>query len=293
MYYIISNPISGRKKHNYKKIKALYQYLDDNHIEYTLFESKYFKHPLEIAQQITTSNDSGNIIVIGGDGTFNEVVNGIKDLSKWNIGLIPSGSGNDFAKCLNLPIHNLLECLKIIINGHVAQFDYILVNDMKCVNVLGTGIDVTVLNNFEKHQKMKGSFRYFYSLLEALLHLKWYEFDVSLDDSEFVHKKGFLITLCNGSHIGGGIPICPNAKANDQKLEFVFVDQIKKRKLPLYLLKLMTGKIFQIKEAQHVYCEKAIFQDQKSFTLQIDGNLINNQRQYCCKIIKKGLNMYQ
>ena len=45
-------------------------------IEYKIYESQYYRHPVEIAKQITTDNDSGDIIVIGGDGTFNEVLNG-------------------------------------------------------------------------------------------------------------------------------------------------------------------------------------------------------------------------
>ena len=101
MFYIIANPTSGRKKSNAKELNQIYDYLNDNKIEYRLFESQYYHHPYEIAKQITSEHESGDLIVIGGDGTFNEVLNGIKDLSKWNIGLIPTGSGNDFAKSIN------------------------------------------------------------------------------------------------------------------------------------------------------------------------------------------------
>ncbi len=293
MYYIISNPISGRKKNNYKKIKEVYRYLDENKIDYQLYESQYFQHPKEIAYQITSQNLSGDIIVIGGDGTFNEVINGIVDLDKWNLGLIPAGSGNDFAVCLGLNPKNLIEDLKVILKKEIKPVDYIQVNDMRCVNVLGTGIDVEVLINFEKHTKLKGSFRYFYSLLEALFHIKWHEFDVSIDGGSFEHKKGFLVTLCNGSHIGGGIPICPNANPNDGKLEFVFVNQVKKIKIPGYLIKLMKGKIFTIKEAQHIYCQKAIFKDNRNVLLQIDGNITDDYNEYKCEIINNGIKMYR
>lgn len=292
MYYIISNPISGRKKKNYKKIQQIYKYLDDNQIPYELYESKYAKHPTEIAKNITTTHESGNIIVIGGDGTFNEVINGINDLSKWNFGLIPTGSGNDFASCLKLPKKNYIECLKVILNNNLKSLDYIKVNDMKCVNILGTGIDVDVLLNFEKHTKLKGSFRYFYSLIETLFHIKWHEFDVSIDDGPFEHKKGFIITLCNGSYFGGGIPICPSANPSDNKLEFIFVRPIKKIKILSALIKLMKGKIFKIKETEHICCKKAIFKDSKNLQLQIDGNITNDYNEYVCEIINEGLKMY-
>lgn len=292
MYHIICNLFSGRKHKKSKKIAKIFQYLEENKIEYQVYYTKYTKHPTELAREITTTYESGDLIVIGGDGTFNEVLNGISDLSKWHLGLIPTGSGNDLATNLNIKKKNYLECLKTILNGNLKAIDYIKVNDLICANVLGTGIDVEVLLNFEKHAKLKGRLRYFVSLIQTLFHLKWHEFDVSIDDGPFVSKKGLIIALCNGSNIGGGIQICPNAKTNDHQLEFVFVGCFKKRKLLGYLLKLLKGKIFSLKEAEHIYCKKAIFKDQKPLVLQIDGNITNNYNEYVCEIIEEGLNMY-
>lgn len=292
MYHIIANPISGRKKKSYEKIRCVFDYLDEHNIEYVLHESKYYKHPIEIAKQITTENQKGNIIVIGGDGTFNEVLNGITNFSNWNVGLIPSGSGNDFASVIKFDKLSPLECLKKILENNITPIDYIKVNDMVCINVLGTGIDVDVLLNFEKHTKLKGSFRYFYSLLESLLHIRWYEFDVSIDDGPFERKKGLIVALCNGKNIGGGIPVCPIANQNDNYLDFVFVKDFKKIKTPILLLKLMRGKIFKIKEASHVLCKKAVFRSNKNLVLQIDGNITNDYCEYKCEIVENGLNMY-
>lgn len=293
MFYIIANPASERKKSNAKELNEIYKYLNENKIEYRLFETQYYHHPYEIAKQITNENESGDLIVIGGDGTFNEVLNGIKDLSKWNIGLIPSGSGNDFAKAINFSSKDKIECLKKILQKEVKPVDYIKVNDKVCVNVLGSGIDVEVLVNFEKHTKMRGSFRYLYSFVETFFKFKWKEFDVSLDDGPFERKRGLLVTLCNGSHIGGGIPICPSAKASDGQLEFVFVKAVKKIKLPPYLIKLMNGKIYSFPETEHVYCQKAVFKDSNNLELQIDGNITNDCNEYRCEIVNKGINMYR
>lgn len=292
MYHIIANPISGRKKGNKDKIKCVFDYLDENKIEYVLHESKYYRHPVEIAKEITSNQDEGDIIVIGGDGTFNEVLNGICDFSKWKIGLIPCGSGNDFATVIGFNGLSPLEALKRILNKNESKVDYIKVNDMVCVNVLGTGIDVDVLLNFEKHTKLKGSFRYFYSLLESLLHLKWYEFEVSIDGGPFERKKGLIVALCNGQHIGGGIPVCPAATQNDNYLNFVFVKDFKKIKVLGLLIKLMNGKILTAKETTHVLCKKAVFKSDKNLVLQIDGNITNDYCQYNCEIVENGLNMY-
>ena len=293
MYHIITNPISGRKKNNLKRIQGVFDYLNENNIEYKLYESQYYRHPVELARQITTENESGDLIVIGGDGTFNEVLNGITNFSAWNIGLIPSGSGNDFASVIGFSKKTPVESLKTILKKEVKPVDYIKVNDMVCINVLGTGIDVDVLLNFEKHKKLKGSFRYFYSLLESLLHLKWYEFDVSIDDGPFEHKKGLIVALCNGQNIGGGIPVCPKACPSDNKLNFMYVSEFKKITLLDKLLKLMSGNIHKMKEAQHIACKKAVFKDNTNLVLQIDGNITNEYNEYRCEIIENGINMYR
>ena len=164
---------------------------------------------------------------------------------------------------------------------------------MVCVNVLGTGIDVDVLLNFEKHKKLKGSFRYFYSLLESLLHLKWYEFDVSIDDGPFEHKKGLIVALCNGQNIGGGIPVCPKACPSDNKLNFMYVSEFKKITLLGKLIKLMSGNIHKMKEAHHITCKKAVFKDNQNLVLQIDGNITNEFKEYRCEIVENGINMYR
>ncbi len=292
MFHIISNPISGRKKSNSKRMKAIFDFLNENKVEYVLYESQYYKHPTEIAKKITSENESGDIIVIGGDGTFNEVLNGISDFSKWNIGLVPAGSGNDFAKNIGLSA-DLIEDLKIALKKEVKPIDYIKVNDNICVNVLGTGLDVEVLINFEKHTKLKGSFRYFVSLIEALFPLKFHEFDVSIDDGPFERKKGLIIALCNGSDFGGGITICPPANSSDGKLEFVFVDEVKNIQIPKYLINLMSGKILKMPATQHIQCEKVVFKDASNLTLQIDGNITNEYKEYKCEIVRKGINMYR
>lgn len=296
MFHIIVNPISGRKKNQDKKNKFLLQikkYLDEKKIAYKWYVSEYYRHPNELAKKITSENENGSIVTIGGDGTFNEVLNGVNNLDKWNLGLIPAGSGNDFASAINFSKKKPLECLDKIFMSEAKKTDYILVNGKRCANVLGTGIDIAVLENFEKHKKLKGKFRYLVALISALLHFDWYSFDVSIDGKEFEHKSGFIICLCNGSSIGGGITICPGANCYDEKLEFVYVDKMKKIKIPFYLVSLLNKKIFKKKGVQHIYCQKAVFKSNKPFVIQIDGNITEPNNEYNCEIVKGGLNLYR
>lgn len=292
MFHIIYNPFSGRKKKKNQQLDEVFKYLDENKVEYKLYKTEYYRHPFDLSKQITEENESGNIIVIGGDGTLSEVINGIKDLSKWNIGIIPAGSGNDFVSCLGIEI-DPLENIKTILKENITKVDYIKVNDGMCLNILGTGIDVEVLQNFERHTKLRGKFRYLYSLLEALLKVRWHEFDVSIDDGPFEHKVGFIITLCNGCNFGGGITICPGADPTDGKLEFVMVNKMKKIKILGSLIKLMKKKVFTMKETEHIYCKKAVFRDNEKLVIQIDGNISKDYNEYRCEVVPQGLNIYK
>ena len=123
--------------------------------------------------------------------------------------------------------------------------------------------------------------------------LKFHEFDVSIDGGPFERKKGLIIALCNGSDFGGGITICPIADSSDGKLEFVFVDEVKKIQIPKYLINLMSGKILKMPATQHIQCERAVFKDVNNLTLQIDGNITNEYKEYKCEIVRKGINMYR
>ena len=136
MYHVIANPVAGRKKVNQTYVETL-KYLKEASIEHILYETKEYEDPLQVAKQIDKAYpDGGKMIVIGGDGTINEVINGLTNLSKWEIGIIPAGSGNDIAAKLNIPIKKPLEALNLILNGEAKEMDLIDVNGMKCIQEL-------------------------------------------------------------------------------------------------------------------------------------------------------------
>ena len=73
----------------------------------------------------------------------------------------------------------------------------------------------------------------------------------------------------------------------------MFVNQVKKIKIPYLLIKLMSKKILTLPVTEHIYCEKAVFKDDKNVMLQIDGNITNDYNEYVCEVVNNGLNMYR
>ena len=113
MYYFIVNPgsRSGRGKAVWQIVEGI---LEREKVEYRVFFTAYRYHATKLAREITSQKEKLTLVTVGGDGTVNEVVDGIQDFSRVTFGYIPTGSSNDFARSLDLPIspeaaiHNIL-----------------------------------------------------------------------------------------------------------------------------------------------------------------------------------------
>lgn len=101
MYAFIVNPHS-RTGLGLKIWRQLELILKERKIKYQLCMTRYPRHASEFAEKLTETYDDLTLVALGGDGSINEVVNGIRDLSKVTFGYIPVGSGNDFARSMKL-----------------------------------------------------------------------------------------------------------------------------------------------------------------------------------------------
>ena len=102
MYSFIVNP-NARSGLGLEIWKQVEEILNEKNVEYKVYMTRYPEHASEFAKEITEAYENPTIIAMGGDGTVNEVMNGITDFSKVTLGYIPIGSSNDFARGLELP----------------------------------------------------------------------------------------------------------------------------------------------------------------------------------------------
>lgn len=269
MYQIIFNPTAGKKKAS-KGLQTVCALLTERGVAYQVHQTAETRDAEKIARRLTKAGAT-NLIVLGGDGTLHEVLNGIDDPARCNLGLIPLGTGNDFAEALGLPL-DVRKATEIIISGEVKPVDYLQVGNRRCMNVAGFGMDVDVLVRCQKG-KLKGKIKYLMSLLQALFAYKGCTLTVE-SEQETRQCNALLAAACNGSQFGGGIRICPTAKPNDGKLEVVTVDCIGGVfKLLGALFKLLGGKILTYPKTTHYLCDKVKFTPQKPTIVQLDGEL--------------------
>jgi YegS/Rv2252/BmrU family lipid kinase len=203
MYHIIANPKAGDKKVA-RLLKRTLKLLKKAGAEYTLHETHYKGHGTQIAEELT-QEDGVKLIALGGDGTVHDVLNGIRDVEKCNFGIIPLGTGNDFAASARIP-YNVKKAVEVILKGDTKPTDFLEIGGKRCMNVGGVGIDVDVLLRCNKG-KRRGKLKYLKSLIISFFKFHGYDLVVECE-GEIIEKKVLMVAACNDKQFGGGIKVC-------------------------------------------------------------------------------------
>lgn len=274
-FYLIVNRKKLTRK-NLKIIEKVETVFKEHGADYEILRTQYRGHDKELAGEISLYDEEKAIIALGGDGTLHDILNGIKSFENTALGIIPLGTGNDFAKVCRLP-KNAVKCAKIILNSKPNPIDYIqLDSGVRSLNAIGMGIDVDVLKRVYSGKNTKKS-KYLKGLIVSLAKFQSYNFTVRYDGKEEKHY-GLIAALGNGRQIGGGIKLFPKAKIDDGYLELVIVDYISKPATVFEFVKLMLGKIHKIKKATVVKTKRAEFEycGDGDYFIQADGELYEN-----------------
>lgn len=287
MQHVIFNPVAGKKKAT-KNLQTVTRMLEERQIPYELHQSAGVRDAEAIVRRLTESGER-DIIALGGDGTLHEVLNGLSDPTACRLGLIPSGTGNDFAEAAGIPL-KAEEAMRLILDGEPKDTDHIEIGGRRCMNVAGLGMDVDVLERCQTG-KMKGKLKYLMSLLKSLFAFKGYGVTLEWDGKQEKHDA-LVATVCNGSQFGGGISVCPTADIQDGKLSVVVVDCIGgKWKIIKAFIELMKGRILEYPLTTHFLCDRIVFEPDLPCMVQLDGELYKDLR-FDAKICK-GLKVYR
>lgn len=287
MYDLIINPHASRGKAA-KKAKKVIEILNEKGVEFAAHYTAREKEAIEIAKELSEEGAT-DIIALGGDGTLNEVLNGINP-EKVNLGLIPCGTGNDFAAAAKIPL-DTEKALDIILNDSPKSTDYMVCGGVRGINVIGTGIDVDILKRCRRARFFKGKLQYVIALIVSLMKFKFYKFKI-IRGEQTEEKDALIACVGNGSQIGGGIRMCPKAVIDDGKLDFVIAGKLKKSRIPHAFVKLMQGKILEQNFTTMEYSEHVKINFDHPVTIQIDGELYDGI-DFDLSIVKGGINFYR
>jgi len=221
-----------------------------------------------------TSKDYQNydiVVACGGDGTLHNAIN--RALHKNIImGLIPIGSGNDFAKAIDLPT-NLNRCLDIIKEKKTRKIDLIQCSgdvDRWCVNTLGMGLDGLANSYNSRLKKYIGRLGYHVGAIMAAIRFKGTHMDVTIDD-EIMGGKRLMITACNGSVEGGAFVVGPAAEIDDGLIDLLIITPTPVLKLLYYIPKFKRGIPEGLDTAKSLKCSRVNVHTRKPISVHGDG----------------------
>ena len=289
MYNIIVNPWSGegKKKKLHARAIAHFQKLGQ---EVRVVASERPGQIKEIAHSLTREG-KGDVVVIGEDGTLHDALNGFTNFDKCALGLIPAGTGNDFAAAANIPSEPEA-AVELIVKGAPRYTEFMqLPRGVRGLNVAGTGIDVEILRRCRASKWLRGKLQYLISLIISLIKFKNYDLTVRVNGRE-VRYKTLIACVGNGFRFGGGIRMCPQAVLGDNLLDFVAVDNVKKSRILPAFIKLMQGRILEEKFSRFERCDHIEIFSERPLTVQVDGELYDDLP-FVADVVRDTLRMYR
>lgn len=221
------------------------------------------------------------IIAAGGDGTLNEVVNGIgENLGSARVGLIPLGTGNDFARTISVP-DDLEAAIDLIIIGETREVDLVRVTSDEVryfVNVSAGGFSGLVDEKLTPEiKKTWGPLAYLRGAAAALSELRAYRTTLALDNSESLTLDLYNVVVANGRYVAGGTLIAPEASIDDGLLDIVLIPKRSAPELALLAAQVALGT--------HLTSEGIVFRRAAQLTVNskpgmwfnVDGELVGNE----------------
>ncbi|MCI8417813.1 MAG: diacylglycerol kinase family lipid kinase [Lachnospiraceae bacterium] len=253
MYYFIVNPSSrsGQGRRVWQQVEAELERLS---MEYRVFFTSGQFHATNLSREITHMPGRHTLVAVGGDGTINEVINGIQDFDRITFAYIPTGSSNDFARSLGLPsdpmqaLHNIL---------HPTYYTRIDLGQMEYGNhtrlfavSCGMGFDAAVceeaFRSRIKHLLNRlglGKLTYVGIALHQMILLRAHPIYMTVDSSlKKAFPRTFFISVLNCPYEGGGLKLCPKASPSDRQLDYCVVERMSKLFLSLMLPTAYFGK---------------------------------------------------
>ncbi len=282
--FLVYNPFSGKKKGE-KVFKQILPIFEEAGISVIHKATEYSRHAVDIMKNEDLRFVDA-IVVLGGDGTLNEVINGILERNDnyvlQPLGIIPCGTGNAFATDLGFN-RNPIKAVKAIINGNILKVDCGLVNfqnlngfmeNRYMLNMVGLGIAVDS-NIRAERMRFWGPMRYNLSILLEIFNIKKKEYTVDINISPSLsirQQKCSIIMIQNTKHGGDQMVLAPDAKIDDGYLDIIYAPKFGRYKmLKLFQKVLDNGKHVNDPNVVSQKFESLTIKSNKKMNINLDG----------------------
>ncbi len=255
---LIYNPQAGHQRAK-KLLNQVESYFKQKEIEFELFLTDYPRHATEFIAKSDFSQFDG-IIAAGGDGTLFEVINGYFQNSlkkRIPVGVLPVGTGNAFARDLNIESSQWKEAIDIISLNKPKKVDvgkYITENKTYYfLNILGLGF-VADVGETARHLKLLGNISYTIGVLYRTLLLNTHQLTIEIDGQTY-ERENIFVEISNSKYTADFL-MAPNAENDDGYLDITLLGKITRTKLLKFFPKVFTGEHIHFEEIETFKAKK-------------------------------------
>ncbi len=286
-WLVIVNPNAGKKKGK-KDWTIISDLLNRYGISFNHMFTEAKHHAIKLAAD-AIEKGSRKILVVGGDGTMNEVVNGVFSQSHVPttgiiLGMITVGTGNDWGRMFNIPMEyeSAIRVIKkedifLQDTGIIKFYSGTDIRERFFVNIAGLGFDALVVkrSNRQKERGRSSQALYFLTLLRSLL---WYRYtNTSIEiDGKKIQNDTFTISLGIGKYSGGGMIQTPRAIADDGLFELTLVKRMRKGEIIRSLKKLYDGTILEHPKVEGYTGSRIKIDSDPLIHVEVDGESLGH-----------------
>ena len=292
----IINPVSGSKETQNAKRKLpklIMQSLDSRQWLPNISFTEYAGHATEMAYQFARMGFDA-VVAVGGDGTVNEVAKGLAESQKTKIdaarptalGIIPMGSGNGFARHLNIPIRPQ-KAIELLNHSEPISVDYGLANGRLFVSTCGTGFDALIADHFAGSNK-RGFSTYLQNILHDVFSYSPQTYHLVGDGLDVTHKA-FLITFANANQWGYEALIAPKASVQDGKMDIMLMSSHAILGSASLALRLFAGSIDDSHFMDTIRAKEVMLEREEAAPFHIDGDPVEMEKDIHIQIVEDGL----
>lgn len=264
----IINPISGVIRKNCIEDQII-KYLDVEKYNYLIYKTEYAKHAIKLAKK-AVDEKADIIVAVGGDGSINEIINGIKG-SDIKLAIIPLGSGNGLARFLKIPFQ-VKEAIHLINRGNTKSIDTISINEIDFVSIAGLGFDALVAKKFAKYHK-RGFWSYFKIATREYQTYRPKKYTLHIN-GEVIITRALMIVFANSDQFGYNTAIAPDAKIDDGLMDVCIVKKIPMYQTPFFLHMLFMKQLDKTSYIDIIKTKEVSIERKKNRVVNIDGEPI-------------------
>lgn len=266
----IVNPAAGRGKalKTWTQLEPLARSLGKFEVRFT----ERPRHGTELARQ-AVAEGFDRVASVGGDGSINEVGNGLVH-SQVALAVVPSGTGNDFARTVGIP-QDAEAAMRVAFNGKVRPVDVgHLIGRYYFFNIAGSGFDAAVSNTIHTawYKKLGGTIPYIISVLQTLVTYRPQPMTVDIDGQSY-SRKALLISIGNTQFTGGGMMMLPDAICDDGLLDVVIGGDVTKIETLGLLPKIFSGGHKGHPKVEFFRGKRITISSENQLLVNVDGDI--------------------